>query len=185
MTSNGNALLINLPPDQTGRLRENEVKTVLALADRLGIRGGNKPLPKRGPNLLEGARTNGGYGAGAETDTSLETAGGLSENTGTLEIDPGKPVTFDRIVLVEHADMKGLGDGFSSVRNFRVKKFDVEALVDGAWKKLYDGTTIGATLAIRTPRTTATKLRINFREATGHPALLNIGAFDSAQYGTR
>lgn len=184
MTGGNNALLINLPPDTTGRLRENEVKNILALADRLGIRGGDKPLPKRGPNLVLGAKTTPATAARA-VDTSLETAGGLDTPAGTIEITPEKPITFDRISLVERAGMKNLGDGFSKERTYRIQKFTIEAKVDGVWKPLHAGATVGATLGIRVPLTTAEALRVNCLEASGKPEFDNIGVFDSRDSGLR
>lgn len=184
MTGNDNALLINLPPDQTGRLRENEVKNILELADRLGIRGGNKSLPKRGPNLIELSAI-APASAAAAVDTSLETEGGLDANTGSFEITPVKAIVFDRVSLVEHADMKDLGDSFSKERTFRIRKFTIEAKVNGEWKVIHEGTTVGATLGIKVPRTNATALRVNIVEASNKPSFDNIGVFDSKQFGVR
>ena len=184
MTGGNNALLINLPPDRTGRLRENEVQAVLGLADRLGIRGGAKPLPKRGPNLVERAAIT-PASAVAAVDTRLDTAGGLAEKTGVIEITPAAPVTFDRLSLAEHADMKDLGDGFSMERAFRIQKFRIEAKVGGEWKPIHAGTTVGATLSLRVPRTTASAIRVNITEASDKPSFDNVGVFDSAQFGVR
>lgn len=184
MTGGNNALLINLPPDRTGRLRANEVKNILELADRLGIRGGGQPLPKRGPNLLQLAKCE-PAGASAAVDTSLETSGGLAEKTGTIELTPANAITFDRITLVEHADMKDLGDGFSSERNYRIRKFTIEALVSGEWKPIHEGTSVGSALAIKLPRTTAAKLRLTITDASDKPSFDAIGAFDSKAFTNR
>jgi len=183
-TANRNALLINVPPDRTGRLRDNEVEAVLQLADRLGIRGGNRPLPARGPNLVEGASvwpTN----AQAAVDTSIETSWRAAGTAATLEITPARPVTFDRLSLVETADMKDLGDGFSQERKFRVRRFSIDAETPAGWQQIHAGSEIGPTLALKLPAITASRLRINIQEATGPAGFDNIGAYDSKQYRKR
>ena len=50
-TANDNVLIINVPPDIRGRIRENEYIRLLELADRLGIRDGNGQLPSGPVNL--------------------------------------------------------------------------------------------------------------------------------------
>jgi alpha-L-fucosidase len=183
-TANRNALLINVPPDQTGRLRENEVQAILQLADRLGIRGGGNPLPKRGPNLLERAAVN-PTNALAAVDTSLETSWRAHAVPAVLEITPAKPVSFDRMTLVETADIKDLGDGFSQERHYRVQRFTIEARTPVGWQQLYAGEKIGSALALNLPRTTADQLRITIQAATGPAGFDHIGAYDSRDYGRR
>jgi len=183
-TANHNALLINVPPDQTGRQRDNEVQAVLQLADRLGIRGGNQPLPARGPNLLERAGVN-PANAQAAVDTSLETSWRAAETNATLEITPAQAITFDRLSLVETADMKDLGDGFSQERHYRVQHFTIEALTKAGWQQIYEGHGIGSTLSLKVSRLTATKLRITIQAATGPVGFDNIGAYDSKDYRKR
>ncbi|WP_420511780.1 hypothetical protein, partial [Klebsiella pneumoniae] len=46
-TDNDNTLVVNIPPDQTGRIREHEANTIIGLNKRLGIKKG-KPLPRNG-----------------------------------------------------------------------------------------------------------------------------------------
>ena len=186
-TANRNALLINVPPDQTGRLRDNEVSAILQLADRLDIRGGKKPLPARGPDLLANAAVN-PTNATAAVDSSIETgwrAAATNAANVVLEITPAAPITFDRLSLVETADMKDLGDGFSQTQQYRVQRFRIEALTQGDWKNIYEGQTIGATLALNVPRLTATKLKLTIIEAAGPVGFSHIGAYDSRGYRRR
>ena len=37
-TDNDNTLVVNIPPDQTGRIREHEANTIIGLNKRLGIK---------------------------------------------------------------------------------------------------------------------------------------------------
>jgi alpha-L-fucosidase len=53
-TVNNNILIVNVPPDQTGQLRQHEVNRILEVADRLGIRGGKAKLPSAPEELSFG-----------------------------------------------------------------------------------------------------------------------------------
>lgn len=46
-TDNYNTLVVNIPPDQTGQIREHEVNTIITLGKWLVIKK-NKPLPRNG-----------------------------------------------------------------------------------------------------------------------------------------
>ncbi len=184
-TAHDNVLLINVPPDQTGRLRENERQRILELADRLGIRGGRKPLPAGPVNLalqqkVMASSSAPGHAAEEAVDTSLETAWLATENTASMEIDFAHPVQFDRVALMEYADMKELGDGFSLHRAFRVKQFNLEASDGQTWRRIYSGSTIGPCLSIRFKQPqTAQKIRINILDASQPPGLYQFEVNDT------
>jgi hypothetical protein len=100
-----------------------------------------------------------------------------------LEITPACAITFDRLSLVETADMRDFGDGFSLERHYRVQRFTIEAQSQAGWKQIYAGRGIGSTLALKIPRITATKLRITIQESTGPAGFDHIGAYNSRDYG--
>jgi len=176
-TANDNALLLNLPPDETGRLRAGDVAAALALADRLGIRGGNAPLPRRGPNLLAGASVE-PTEAGRMVDTSWS-SGWSTALPATLTLTWPRPTTFDRITLTEEGRSTDLGDGFSQLREFSVTSLKVEAEVDGVWKTVWSGDATGPTTTLRVPRQIATRLQVT--AMGGESAKLkNLAAYDSA-----
>ena len=121
-------------------------------------------------------------------DSSIETgwrAAATNAANVVLEITPAAPITFDRLSLVETADMKDLGDGFSQTQQYRVQRFRIEALTQAGWKNIYEGQTIGATLALNVPRLTATKLKLTIIEAAGPVGFSHIGAYDSRDYHRR
>jgi hypothetical protein len=89
------------------------------------------------------------------------------------------------MTLVETADMKDLGDGFSQERHYRVQRFTIEARTPAGWKQIYAGEKIGSALALKFPRLTADQLRITIQAATGPAGFDNIGAYDSKDYGKR
>lgn len=180
-TANDNVLLLNIPPDQTGQLRANEVKAALETADLLGIRGGNSPLPTAPINQAFGVTAEADSTASADAeaslavDTRLEGPAWQSAATpATITLTPPTPFRFDRIELHESFTVKDLGDKFSQLREFAVQKFVVEALQQGEWKVIYEGDEIGAVKTIRLPALqTAEQLRVRILEAS-RPAGLRL-----------
>ena len=181
-TGNKNVLLVNVPPDQTGRLRENEREAVLALADRLGIRGGNKPLPVAPVNQAAGvpavadSEWDAQHTAAKAVDTDIEnTRWAAKENHASLTLAPDKPFSFNRVALHEYAEFKDLGDGFSRIRTYRTRAFALDAWRDGKWETIHTGTEIGAARVIRFPKMlTAAKLRLRITDASGPPSILQF-----------
>lgn len=181
-TANKNVLLVNVPPDQTGRLRENEREAVFALADRLGIRGGNKPLPVAPVNQAAGvpaeadSEWDAQHAAAKAVDTDIENSRwAANENQASLTLSPEKPFSFNRVALHEYAEFKDLGDGFSRIRTYRTRAFTLDAWQDGKWETIHTGKEIGAARVIRFPKMqTAAKLRLRVTEASGPPSILQF-----------
>ncbi len=59
----------------------------------------------------------------------------------------------------------------------RTQLFDVEAQVGGQWKKIAEGTAIGADLVLNFPAVKAQKFRLNIRKANDTPALAEFQLF--------
>ncbi|MCQ2223260.1 MAG: alpha-L-fucosidase [Bacteroidaceae bacterium] len=89
-------------------------------------------------------------------------------------LDFGKPVTFNRFMVSE--DIKS---------GQRVKRFSLEALVDGEWQPLQDELadwgdgleTIGRKRIICFPEVTATQLRMTVVETKAQPVISRMGVF--------
>lgn len=162
--------LLNLPVDKRGLIHETDVKrlqemaTVLkadfadnlvekALVTATNVRGGAKDFSPL--NLTDANKMS--YWA---TDDSVKVA--------SFIVDLGKPKDFNRILLQEYIR---LGQ--------RVKKFSVEAYVNGKWKLLEEQTTIGYKRILRLPTTHASKLRINIMEAKACPVISNIEVYNA------
>lgn len=192
-TANDNVLLVNLPPDQTGRLRENEVEAILKTADLLGIRGGKTALPKAPANQAAGASAEADsvwdteHDAAKAVDGSLEkTRWAAKSNIASLTLTPRTPFDFDRISIHEYSEMKALGDGFSNLRGFRTQEFAIDALQDGEWKTIHTGKEIGAAKVLRFPtRIRADKLRLRVTKASAPPSIHLITVSDSSKRGIR
>jgi alpha-L-fucosidase len=186
-TSNDNTFIVNVPPDQTGRLRQNEIDAIFALADRLGIRGGKTALPKSPPksplNQAFGVpatassvwQNNPEYGPDRAVDTSLETRWASEALCATLELSPAEPFVFNRISIMEYPDTTDLGDSFSQRRDFRIQAYTIDVLQNGSWRTIDRGSTIGATKIIRLKQTeTADRVRIAITEASKPPSLFHV-----------
>ena len=103
------------------------------------------------------------------------TRNSMSENNGIVTtLDFGKPTTFNRFLAEEDI-----------VFGQRVKKFSLEALVDGQWQPLKDNlvekgdglTTIGHRRIICFPTVKATQLRFTVTDAKATPIIKNVGVY--------
>lgn len=89
-------------------------------------------------------------------------------NHASLAIAFDKPTLFNRFMAQEYIR---LGQ--------RVKGFTVEALVDGNWKEMARGTTIGYKRILRFPAVTATKVRFSITDARAAPVISAVGLYNA------
>ena len=170
-------LLLNFPINKNGLIAKEDslrgaafyqmIKEVFdedlaagAKASATNIRGGSKRFTAS--NVLDG-----------KSGTYWATDDGVCQ--ASLTLDLGKPVTFNRLMLQEQLS---LGQ--------RVRRFSVEACVDGIWQPLSDCiseepersmTTIGRKRILCFQNTTATSVRINILDAKASPALNGVGLY--------
>jgi alpha-L-fucosidase len=83
-----------------------------------------------------------------------------------LELDMGKPVTFDRVVVLQ---------AFPELK--RIRAYAVEYWEDGAGKACYRGTNMGAKLAATFKAVTAQRVRLNITDATDGPTIWEFKLF--------
>ena len=89
-----------------------------------------------------------------------------------LELDLGKPVTFDRVfIMEEYSEKQG------------VLKFALESWQDGKWKPFHEGTSIGVKFSTSFPPVTAQRVRLNVIEAIGGPTITEFLVFTSGSDG--
>jgi alpha-L-fucosidase len=190
-TSNNNILIVNVPPDQTGQLRQHEVNQLLALASRLGIRGGKKKLPSAPNNLTFGrpitaSNTQEKSEAALANDYSIETCWKAAKDTAVVTIDFDTAVTFDRISLFEKYDEKQLGDGFSVQHTFAIQEYSIDIYDGTKWVTILMGDEIGACKIINLPLLhTATKIRLQILKASKPAGLFHFSVAASQSKGTR
>ncbi|RBQ05312.1 alpha-L-fucosidase [Pedobacter miscanthi] len=166
----GAGLDLGLAPDTRGQLHEDDVAALKTFGDMVkhtfennlaknaGIKAGNSRGKKfNTANLLDGNRET----YWATTDNVHETS---------LELDLKTPKTFDIISLQEYIP---LGQ--------RIEAYTVEVLENNTWKKIYDGTSIGAKRLIKLDSPVSTnKVKINITKSPVCITLSEIGLYKKA-----
>lgn len=164
-------LLLNVPIDKHGLIHSSDEKALMefaaavkrVFAHNLALKARVTATNVRGKNYK--------YRAANVTDASPRTywATDDSVKTASLTVDFGKPVTFNRFLVQEYI---ALGQ--------RVKAFNLEALVDGKWRRIAAATTVGYRRVLCFPAVTAETLRLNITAARGCPLISNIGVYNAA-----
>lgn len=183
-TDNDNSLVINVPPDRTGMIREYEALAVIELGKRLGL-SENKPLPKNGTfiSLLKPAEANSVfsekdkiYSASYVNDGSLDSRWMAADTLAELIIELNPNDAFNKISIFEYQDTKNLPDGFSQVRNGRIKEYTIDIFTKGVWQTIFLGTEpMGDCKVIQLPKNyTASKMRFKVVKATAMPSLYEL-----------
>ncbi len=155
-------LLLNVPPDTTGRINPADSARLLE------FKGALDEIFKE--NLAERAKASAtdswgrGYGAKNILDGNYDSywaaAKDAVSSTVTFDLDGEK--TFNRVLLQEYIPF-----------GQRVKAFTVEAEgPDGTWKEIASETTIGYKRIVLTDKVTTGKVRITVKESLA-PALIN------------
>lgn len=180
-TDNDNTLVVNVPPDQTGRIREHEANAVIALRERLGIER-DKPLPKNGKFVslnrdAEASSTyknsDSQYGAQLAVDGGMQTRWASEDTVATLTLTLDDKQPFNKISIFEYCDVKDGGDGFSNYRINRIQSYKIEILKGGEWQTIYcSDEPMGDCKVIRFPHCyTASKMRLNVLKASAPPSI--------------
>ncbi len=187
-TDNDNSLVINVPPDKTGRIREYEALTVIELGKRLGI-SANKPLPKNGAfiSLLQPASATSvftdtimTYRVSFVNDGNLDSRWMAADTLAEITIDLNPAEAFNKISIFEYPDTKNLPDGFSQLRTGRIQTYTIDIMADGQWKTIYLGTEpMGDCKVIRFPKTYRTRqLRCKILKATAPPSIYELSVMN-------
>ena len=187
-TDNNNTLVIDLPPDETGLIREHEANTAIALAKRVGIKKG-KPLPRNGEFLSIGAAAAASsvdhdnqkdFGAQNAVDGGMQTRWASAEKSAmlTIELDDKKPI--NKITIFEYCDVKMSSDHFSNFRTNRIEEYKIEILIDGEWVPIYiSDLPMGDCKVIRFPKSYYTsKIRLNVTKASAPPSIYEFNVIN-------
>lgn len=183
-TANDNVLVINVPPDTRGLIRENEANAVISLGKRLGI-DREKPLPRPGRLISADApatATSTWHGEAAYSP-SMATDGGMlsrwasEELTPKLEIALSPADRFNKITIFEYLDDVRGADYFTSTRANRIRRYSIDiATPDGDWESIYvSDEPMGDCKVIEFPRHYSTgRVRLNVLDASDHPSIHEI-----------
>ena len=164
----GANLLLNIPPDRRGLIpdidaaRLREFGRVIADTYRTDLA---PRAAATSPRVRGYARQ---FAAINVNDGSNTTYWATDDNvtTGSVELAWSAPVTLDRIVLQE-----------AIVLGQRVEGWTAEAEVEGSWKPIAQGTTIGHKRIARVAPVTTRRLRITITRAVAAPTLSTVGVY--------
>ena len=146
----GGALDLGLSPDTRGLLHENDVRSLETFGAMLQRTfGKNLVLSAKGLPL-------------ALTDADRLSA----VNGDVFEAGWTAPQSFDLVRLRE--DIRS---------GQRIGAVEVDAWIEGAWKKIADATSIGPCRILHFPEVTTTKLRVRITETAAPARLSDIGIF--------
>lgn len=163
-------LLLNFPVDRRGLIHETDEKAALALAKAVKEAFAVNLAEKKKVSASNVRGNANAFGASMAVDGNKNTYWATDDaiTAASLTIDFGKPTTFNRFLAQEYIR---LGQ--------RVKAFKVEGLINGSWKELANGTTIGYKRILLFPAVTAMQLRFTVTGAKSCPLISNIGVYNA------
>lgn len=159
-------LILNIPPDQRGLIPEKESRNLKQLKKYLDECFQND-LAEKAKVCASNVRRGSKFAAEnvLKDDKYWATQDGIAQASLFLEWD--KPQVMNAILLQEYIR---LGQ--------RVRKFSVEAYLDGKWEKISEGTTIGRKRIVRFDEIVTNKLRINIEDAKAAIAMAKISIYN-------
>lgn len=165
-------LLLNFPIMPNGLIHPTDEKEALGFAKAVKDAFALDPAAKAKPTATNVRGNLKQFNAANVTDGNKETYWATDDNitTAALTIDLDKPTTFNRFLVQEYIR---LGQ--------RVKTFTVEAFINGSWKELAKGTTIGYKRILRFRSVSATKIRFNITGSKACPLIADIGIYNAPQ----
>lgn len=187
-TDNNNTLVMNIPPDYTGRIREHEANTAIALAKRLGLKKGF-PLPKNGKFISMNAPVevssfendkNGAHDGSKLLDGGMQTYWMAKDSLGHFIVTLNPDDSFNKISIFEYCDVKSSSDGFTNIRVNRIQKYKISILKNGMWQEIYlSDEPMGDCKVIRFPKSyKAEKIRFDVLESVGTPGIYEFNVID-------
>ena len=158
-------LLLNLPPDKRGLIHENDVESLMGMKKiidetfRVNLAANVRIKYKTPLSALE---------VESLIDGDHNTYWLAKEETPGIEFELDGEKTFDRLLLQEKIT---LGQ--------RVEKFKLEAMINGNWKLITEGTTIGYKRLLRFSEVTTDQVRLTILQSRAKPALAEFGLYKS------
>ncbi len=168
----GASLLLNVPPDQRGLIHENDVASLRGLRKLLDATFATNLAASAKVSATNVRGKSAQFAATNVIDTDRSTYWATDDGVtdATLELTLDKPKTFNNVLLQEYIE---LGQ--------RILKFAVEARVDGAWRTIAEGTSVGWKRLLRTDSVTADAVRIHIESAKACPTLSTVGLYQEAK----
>ncbi len=159
------SFLLNLPVDKRGLVNEEDVRQLKKLSGAIKADFANNLAAGKKASASNFRGNSKKYKPGNVVDGNPETYWATDDNVvaSSITIDLGGDTEFNRFLVQEYIP---LGQ--------RVKKFALEALVNGEWKQLDTQTTIGYKRILRFPNVLASKIRLDIKDAKASPVISNI-----------
>jgi alpha-L-fucosidase len=162
--------LLNFPIMPDGTIHPKDVKHAIEMGK---VVKQTFAVNLAGKAKAEASNTRGGsrkFGPQNAMDGNKKTYWATDDNvhTASLTIELQKPASFNRFLAQEYIR---LGQ--------RVKGFTVEAHVDGNWKELARGSTIGYKRILRFPGVKADKVRFSITDSKAAPVISTIGLYNA------
>jgi alpha-L-fucosidase len=165
-------LLLNLPPDKSGLIHENDI---------MALQGFRKTINETfAVDLATGAsataenyRSNHKKFAPEKVlDENVDTYWATDDSvlSSYLIIQLPEEKLFDRILIQEPI-----------LYGQRISKFEIEIMDDNGWKSVFQGTTIGYKRLIRIPSVRTSQVRLRIHEANNTIAISKLGLFKSSE----
>ncbi|MGI9277278.1 MAG: alpha-L-fucosidase [Endozoicomonas sp.] len=163
-----NALLLNVPPDKTGRFQKNDIDRLKALGQAL------QKIFSR--DLAAGARVEAVSKPGGmpealidqQEDTHWQSPEGSESSVITLTLPT--ETTFNIVDLQEFIE-----------NGQRIEKFSLAVEEAGSWKTVVQGSTIGNRKLCLFPAVTSRQLRLEVSEARAAPSLRALKIYNTDQ----
>ncbi len=196
-TDNNNTLLLNIPPDQTGQIREHEANAAIALKNRIGLEYG-KALPRNGDfiSLQSEAEASsyisdkaGVHDASQAVDGGLQTYWASKDTLASLTISLKESEReFNKLSIFEYGDRvqeKGdfaSGDGFTNKRKNRIQEYTISIMNQGKWEIIYVGDEpMSDCKVIRFPKSyKAEKIRLDVLKALAPPRIYEFNVINES-----
>jgi alpha-L-fucosidase len=178
-TAQNNILVLNAPPDRSGRIRETERSTLIQLRDKLGLSPGVR-LPRNVTGIPTATASsvwgndvanNGPLQALDGNPTTRWASGPAGSTTASLELDFGSPRTFSRILIDEFEQSAGVG---------RITAFRLQSWDGSDWQTFHTGTTCGRYSLHDFPQRTTNKIRLIVDSATDATSIWEFQIHDAA-----
>jgi alpha-L-fucosidase len=161
----GTNLLLNVPPDTRGLIAEPDAQALRQFRSALDATF-RDDLARRAKATASNVRgSSPRFAASQATDAKADSYWATDDGVKVahVELEWPSPVTFDHVVLQEQI---ALGQ--------RVEGWAVEAAVDGGWKSVGTGTTIGYKRILRCSPVTASRIRVKITRARACPTLAAV-----------
>jgi len=162
--------LLNVPPDRDGRLPERDVAVLKEVGRVIKTTFGNNLA--RGSHASASKVRKEGFEADNILDNNADTCWMPPDWTLSAEVivNLPSPRTFNLVLLKEQ------------VREYsqRIAEFAIDAFIDGEWKQVADGTTVGFKRICRTKNVTTDQVRIRIIDSRVCPTICSFGLYFEA-----